>query len=37
LLFGETITAWTIAGAGIVLAGMLSLVMVRREAVGIDE
>jgi drug/metabolite transporter (DMT)-like permease len=37
MLFGETITLWTVAGAVIVLAGMLSLVMVRREAVGIDE
>ena len=37
MLFGETITLWTVAGAVIVLTGMLSLVMVRREAVGIDE
>jgi len=37
LLFGEAITFWTVTGAGIVLVGMLSLVMVRREAVGIDE
>lgn len=37
LLFGEAITWWTVTGAAIVLTGMLSLVMVRREAVGIDE
>jgi drug/metabolite transporter (DMT)-like permease len=37
LLFGESITWWTVVGAAIVLAGMLSLVMVHREAVGIDE
>jgi len=37
LLFGEAITGWTILGAAIVLTGMLSLVMVHREAVGIDE
>jgi drug/metabolite transporter (DMT)-like permease len=37
MLFGESITLWTVAGAVIVLVGMLSLVMVRREAVGIDE
>jgi drug/metabolite transporter (DMT)-like permease len=37
LLFAETITAWTIVGAIVVLAGMLSLLVVRREAVGIDE
>jgi len=37
MLFGESITLWTVIGAAIVLMGMLSLVMVRREAVGIDE
>ena len=37
LLFGESITAWTIVGAAIVLAGMLSLVMVHNEPVSIDE
>jgi drug/metabolite transporter (DMT)-like permease len=37
LLFGESITAWTIVGAVIVLAGMLSLVMVHNEPVSIDE
>ena len=37
MLFGEAITAWTIVGAAIVLAGMLSLVMVHNEPVGIDE
>ena len=37
ILFGESITLWTVIGAAIVLMGMLSLVMVRREAVGIDE
>jgi drug/metabolite transporter (DMT)-like permease len=37
LLFGEAITFWTVTGAVIVLVGMLSLVMVRREAVAIDE
>lgn len=37
LLFGEVMTAWSVLGAVIVLAGMLSLVMVHREAVGIDE
>ena len=37
LLFRESITWWTILGAAIVLAGMLSLVVVRREAVAIDE
>jgi drug/metabolite transporter (DMT)-like permease len=37
LLFKEAITLWTIFGAAIVLAGMLSLVVVRREAVAIDE
>lgn len=37
LLFGEAITAWTVVGAAIVLTGMLSLVVVRREAVSIDE
>ena len=37
MLFGESITAWTIVGAAIVLAGMLSLVMVHNEPVGIDE
>ncbi len=37
ILFGEAITGWTVVGAMIVLTGMLSLVMVRREAVAIDE
>jgi drug/metabolite transporter (DMT)-like permease len=37
MLFGETITWWTVAGGTIVLTGMLSLVIVHREAVGIDE
>ena len=37
LLFKEVITLWTIVGALIVLSGMLSLVVVRREAVAIDE
>ena len=37
MLFGESITLWTIAGAVIVLVGMLSLVLVRKEAVVIDE
>jgi drug/metabolite transporter (DMT)-like permease len=37
LLFGEAITWWTVTGAAIVLTGMLSLVMVHREPVGIDE
>jgi drug/metabolite transporter (DMT)-like permease len=37
LLFGESITAWTIVGALIVLAGMLSLVVVHNEPVSIDE
>jgi drug/metabolite transporter (DMT)-like permease len=37
MLFGEAITAWTIVGAIIVLAGMLSLVMVHNEPVSIDE
>jgi drug/metabolite transporter (DMT)-like permease len=37
ILFGEAITAWTVVGALIVLTGMLSLVMVHRENVGIDE
>jgi drug/metabolite transporter (DMT)-like permease len=37
MLFGETITSWTVLGALIVLTGMLSLIVVRREAVGIDE
>lgn len=37
LLFGETITALTVAGAVIVLTGMLSLVLVHKEAVSMDE
>jgi drug/metabolite transporter (DMT)-like permease len=37
ILFGESITGWTVFGAVIVLAGMLSLVVVHKEAVGIDE
>jgi drug/metabolite transporter (DMT)-like permease len=37
LLFNEAITVWTIVGAAIVLAGMLSLVMVHNEPVSIDE
>jgi len=37
LLFGEAITWWTVTGAAIVLTGMLSLVMVHREPVAIDE
>ncbi len=37
LLFAETITLWTIVGALVVLSGMLSLIVVRREAVSIDE
>jgi drug/metabolite transporter (DMT)-like permease len=37
LLFHEAITLWTVIGAAIVLTGMLSLVVVRREAVAIDE
>jgi drug/metabolite transporter (DMT)-like permease len=37
LLFGEAITWWTVTGAAIVLTGMLSLVLVHREAVAIDE
>ena len=37
LLFGEAIALWTVFGALIVLTGMLSLILVRREAVGIDE
>lgn len=37
VLFGEAITWWTVTGAAIVLTGMLSLVMVHREPVGIDE
>jgi drug/metabolite transporter (DMT)-like permease len=37
LLFRESLTWWTVLGAVIVLAGMLSLVMVHREAVAIDE
>ena len=37
LLFSEAITWWTVLGAVIVLAGMLSLLLVRKEAVGIDE
>lgn len=35
--FGESITWWTVAGAAIVLAGMLSLLLVHREPVSIDE
>lgn len=37
MLFGEVITWWTVVGAVVVLAGMLSLMVVRREAVSIDE
>ena len=37
LLFHEAITAWTVVGAAIILIGMLSLVVVRKEAVAIDE
>ena len=37
MLFGEAITLWTVLGAAIVLTGMLSLVVVRKEAVAIDE
>ena len=37
LLFDESITWWTIVGASMILMGMLSLVLVHREAVGIDE
>ena len=37
LLFDEAITLWTIVGALVVLSGMLSLIVVRREAVAIDE
>jgi drug/metabolite transporter (DMT)-like permease len=37
LLFKEAITLWTITGALIVLAGMLSLLVVRKEAMAIDE
>ena len=37
MLFGESITSWTIVGAIIVLAGMLSLVFVHNEPVSIDE
>jgi drug/metabolite transporter (DMT)-like permease len=37
MLFAEAITWWTVVGATIVLAGMLSLVVVRKEAVSIDE
>lgn len=37
LLFHEAITAWTVVGAAIILVGMLSLVVVRKEAVAIDE
>ena len=37
LFFGEVITWWTVAGAVIVLAGMLSLVIVHHEAVSMDE
>ena len=37
MLFGETITSWTVLGALIVLTGMLSLIIVRQEPVAIDE
>ena len=37
LLFHEAITVWTVVGAAIILVGMLSLVVVRKEAVAIDE
>jgi drug/metabolite transporter (DMT)-like permease len=37
LLFNEAITLWTVVGAVIVLVGMLSLVIVHKEAVAIDE
>lgn len=37
LFFGESITLWTVAGATIVLVGMLSLVIVHKEPVSIDE
>ena len=37
VLFSEAITWWTIVGAVIVLTGMLSLVVVHKEAVAIDE
>ncbi len=37
LLFNERITLWTVIGAVIVLIGMLSLLVVHKEAVGIDE
>jgi drug/metabolite transporter (DMT)-like permease len=37
MLFNERITWWTVTGAVIVLIGMLSLLVVHREAVGIDE
>ncbi|HEX6313808.1 MAG TPA: DMT family transporter [Gemmatimonadaceae bacterium] len=37
LLFGESITTWTVVGAAIVLVGMLSLVVVHNEPVSIDE
>jgi drug/metabolite transporter (DMT)-like permease len=37
MLFHERITLWTVVGAAIVLVGMLSLVVVHKEAVAIDE
>jgi drug/metabolite transporter (DMT)-like permease len=37
LLFNEAITLWTVVGAMIVLTGMLSLMVVHKEAVSIDE
>ena len=37
MLFHERITLWTVVGAAIVLVGMLSLVIVHKEAVSIDE
>jgi drug/metabolite transporter (DMT)-like permease len=37
LLFHESITLWTVVGAAIILVGMLSLVIVHKEAVAIDE
>jgi drug/metabolite transporter (DMT)-like permease len=37
LLFNEAITLWTVVGAMIVLTGMLSLMVVHKVAVSIDE
>jgi drug/metabolite transporter (DMT)-like permease len=37
LLFGEAISPWTVVGAVIVLTGLLTLLLVQRDAVTIDE